>query len=263
MSFELEVRTPKHVYGWRRPLPGQEAKDLLPPADPSGLTILNEVDPRPLMPPLQNQLRLGACTAHADEGAFWYDAILDGADCGPLSRLFIYYGERKIEHTLGQGDVGAMGHDGFTVAKHGIPGESQWPYDIEKFQDKPPTGLPVAYYLRKQVHSPAQNQSTFAAVLSNKQTISFGFTVYDSFEEEWATPGVMPVPDPEKEGVLGGHQNLVIGFLAAHKGYWLIRNSWIEGDVLGLGVDGYYLMPSEVLLNPQMASDFRTIVRPV
>ena len=70
---DLAVIERKHVYGWRRPLPGREAKDLLPAADTSGLPILAEVDPRPLMPPLQNQGQLGSCTAHADEGAFWYD----------------------------------------------------------------------------------------------------------------------------------------------------------------------------------------------
>ena len=54
------------------------------------------------------------------------------------SRLFIYYNERVIEGTVDT-DSGAQIRDGIkVVAKQGVPPETDWPYDIAKFADKPP-----------------------------------------------------------------------------------------------------------------------------
>jgi hypothetical protein len=149
----LPIPGPAHTYGWRRPLPGRGALDLLPRVDVSGITILPEVDPRPHMPAVFNQGQLGSCTANATAACFQYDAIQAGHDSGELSRLWIYYFERALEHTLGQGDTGAMGHDAFTVAKHGVPDESLWPYVIGRFEEKPPACEPRAYTLTRPVHA--------------------------------------------------------------------------------------------------------------
>lgn len=243
----------QHRYGWRRPLPGLS----YPTADTSGLHILPEVDPRPHMPPVFDQGQLGSCTANATAACFQYDSIVDGKDCGELSRLWVYYFERSIEHTLGQGDVGAMGHDAFTVAKHGIPDESGWPYDIARFEEKPPDVEPRAYTLKKPVKAVPQTIQDFKRALSNKQTVAIGFTVYESFEDVWREPGIMPVPEAGEE-VLGGHEVLVVGYLRSHPDYALVRNSW--GPGWGLG--GYFLMRWSFLLDANYASDFRTIARP-
>ncbi len=253
----------KHVYGWKRPLPGRGALELLPPADVEGLPIATEVDPRKEMPPVFNQGQLGSCTANATAACFQYDSIVDarhyrGEDCGELSRRWIYHFEKCIEGTHGQGDTGAEGHDAFTVAKHGIPDEKLWPYseDIQAVEAKPPDVEPRAYTLKKPVHAVPQNEHAIKAVLSNEQTIAIGFTVYESFEDSWEHEGVMPEP-MGGEGILGGHEVLVCGYLPEYPKHFLTRNSW--GDSWGLG--GYFLFPSATLLDPEMASDFRTIVR--
>jgi C1A family cysteine protease len=249
----------KHRYGWRAPLPGRGALDLLPHADTSGLPILPEVDPRGKMPPVFNQGQLGSCTANATAACFQYDAILDGKDCSELSRRWIYHFEKAIEGTLGQGDTGAVGHDAFKVAQHGIPDESLWPYSeqIAAVEEVPPNVEPRAYRLEKPVNAIPQDEEAFKQVLSNGQTIPFGFTVYAGFEQEWTQPGVMPEPNTSEE-VLGGHETLLCGYLEAYPDHFLVRNSWGAGWGLG----GYFLFPSATLLNPNMASDFRTIVRP-
>lgn len=241
-----------HAYGWRRPLPGL----TYPPADTGGLQIASQVDPRPHMPVVFDQGQLGSCTANATAACFQYDSIVDGKDCGVLSRLWIYFWERSLEHTLGQGDAGAMGHDAFRVAKHGIPDESLWPYDISRFEVRPPDVEPRAYRLTKPVHAVPQLESSIKQVLSNRQTIAFGFTVYQSFEDAWQETGVMPAPEPG-EGVLGGHEILVVGWLESHPDYALCRNSWGAG----WGIGGYFFFPWKSLLDPNIASDFRTIVR--
>lgn len=253
----------KHVYGKRWPGPSQR----FPRADTTGLPILPEVDPRGEMPPVFDQGQLGSCTANATAGLFQYDAIVDGHDCGLLARLWIYYFERSLEGTLGQGDTGAVGHDAFIVAKHGIPAETDWPYDISTFQNKPSADLPRAYNLKKPVASPAQSWTACQQVFSNKQTIAFGFTVYESFEgSELASTGIMPMPQPDEQ-VLGGHEIDAVGYLKSEPNYVLCRNSWgseeTDGVQWGLNGSGYFLMPLAFFLDANQVSDLRTIVRTV
>ena len=61
MSYPEPTYIAKHVYGWRRNLPGIG----LPPSDTTGLTVSLEVDPRPKMPPIFDQGQLGSC--HDDQ----------------------------------------------------------------------------------------------------------------------------------------------------------------------------------------------------
>jgi C1A family cysteine protease len=255
IPLEMPPR-PMHAMGWRRPLPGCGALDRLPHADTAGLGIADEVDPRAHMPPALDQLPLGACTANATNRAMRYDTIVDGNDCGELSRLWTYYWERALEHTLGQGDVGAEGHDAYTVATHGIPDESLYPYDIALYEQQPPDIEPRAYTLTKAVHAVQQDKTEIKQILSNHQTISFGFTVYASFEHPWLTPGVMPLPE-YGESVLGGHENLLCGYLPEYPDHALSLNSWGPG----WGLNGYFLIPWSFLLGAN-CSDLRTIVSP-
>ena len=262
MSELILPTKPLHRYTWKPPLPGRGARDLLEHADTSGIVILPEVDPRPHMPAALNQGQLGTCTANATNRAFRYDTIQDalkgtGKDCGELSRLWTYYFERWLEGTVSQGDVGSQGHEAYSVAKHGIPIETLWPYDESKYQVQPPN-LARAYTLTKKVHAPAQTEQEFKAVLSAGQTLTYGFTVYKNFEEAWTRPGCMPEPTSPTEEVLGGHENLICGYLTEYPDYFLSLNSWgTEWGVFG----GYFLIPKAFLLNPAYCTDFRTIVR--
>lgn len=266
------VHPPRQIrhYGFRRSLPRIEAI-----ADVGGLTIQPEVDPRDVLGPIvEDQGQLGSCTANATATCFRYDAMLDGTDPGQLCRFFIYYGERKLEGTLGQGDTGAEGHDAFTVAQSGIPDETCWPYtwpggiDAGPPSDSvfDPTNLPAdvasapaAYTLKKPVVAVPQTQQAIQALLSNRQTVAMGFTVYSSFESSTvATTGIVPMP-AQNEQVVGGHEVLIVGYLEAEPNYALLMNSW--GATWGL--KGFFLMPWSYICNSQLASDLRTITRAV
>lgn len=246
-----------------------------PVANVDQLQVADEVDPRAdLQDWVEDQGQLGSCTANATATCFRYDGALDGSDPGQLCRFFIYYGERKIEGSLGQGDTGAMGHDAFTVAQHGIPDETYWPYEWPGGIDSGPppedvfdppqlpaevADAPAAYTLTKPVAAVPQNQHAIKAVLSNKQTVAIGFTVYESFESaQLAETGIMPIPQPGEQ-VLGGHEVLIVGYLKSEPHYALVMNSWGSG----WGLKGFFLMPWSFVLDGQVVSDLRTITRPV
>ena len=111
--LEAAGLTPRkiHGYGWKPSLP--DIRDHI--ADASGLPVLEEVDPRADLPGVFDQGQLGSCTANAVAGAVEYDAKLNGSDPGFLSRLWIYYYERKVEGSPADQDTGAYGRDGFKV----------------------------------------------------------------------------------------------------------------------------------------------------
>lgn len=255
---------PKYYKGWKPSLPDFRNIE----AEPEKLKILKEVDPRGEMPDCYDQGQLGSCTANAVAGAIEYDSILNGDHITP-SRLFIYYMERELEGTTNY-DSGAYGHDGFKISrKDGVISEDLIPYDIGKFTVAPTQEeLEEAkkYRIGKYVHpglsmAPSDweaRRDAIKAILSNKQTIAFGFTVYESFESsEVEKTGVVPMPESgEKE--LGGHEPLVVGYLAEEPDYGLVRNSW--GTKWGL--KGYCLMPWQMICSPQYSSDWRSIYRP-
>src|SRR4029077_2829401 len=80
-----------------------------------------------------DQGQLGSCTANAIAGAIEFDQIKQKQAQATPSRLFIYYNERAMEHSV-QFDAGAQIRDGIkSVAQIGACHEHLWPYD-----DTPP-----------------------------------------------------------------------------------------------------------------------------
>jgi C1A family cysteine protease len=255
---KLSIRSAsKHgAYGWVRDLP--DARDYLYAAPlihfPKGLPAA--IDLRPKCPPIYNQGQLGSCTANGIAAAIEFDQGKQRKKEFTPSRLFIYYNERAIEGTIPQ-DSGAQVRDGIkSVATLGAPPESDWPYNIKKFADKPP---PVAYADAKKDLVAAyarvnQSLTQMQGCLAEGFPFVFGFTVYDSFESDAvAASGIVPMPSPG-EHVAGGHCVLAVGYEEA-KRVFIIRNSWGTG----WGMKGYCTMPYEYLLNAQLASDFWTI----
>jgi len=258
LSTKLAVRRPSAHggYGWVHDLP--DARDFLYAAPllrfPQGLPP--SVDLRSECPPVYDQGQLGSCTANGIGGAIEFDQRKQGSKEFVPSRLFIYYNERVIENTVTQ-DSGAQVRDGIkSVATLGAPPETDWPYDIQKFAQKPPT---KAYTDAKQdlvkVYSRvAQNLAQFQGCLAEGYPFVFGFTVYESFEsQEVAESGILSMPKAG-EKVVGGHCVLAVGYNNS-KRMFIIRNSW--GSSWGL--KGYFMMPYEYLMDSHLASDFWTV----
>ena len=249
----------KRVYGWKRS--PEDLRDKV--ADPAGLAILPEVDLRqsPAMPVVYDQGQLGSCTANAVAAALQFDCSLDRrlqgrGNCHRRARLDIYNGERMLEGDPADQDTGAYGRDGFKYAQQtGVLLESVWPYDISTFAGPPPSGR--RHLLTKPYAAVTQDVDHIKAVLSNQQTVAIGFDVYSAFEDTTGTTGYLDKPR-RGESHLGGHEVLIVGYLASEPDYALVRNSWGAGwGPLG----GYFLMEWDYVTDPYLCGDLRTIVR--
>lgn len=243
-------------YGWLPDLP--DARDHRYAAPMAVLSKLPaSVDLRPKCPPVYDQGQLGSCTGNAIAGAIQFGRrkAKQKPDFVP-SRLFIYYNERVIEHTVNT-DAGAQIRDGIKCAvNQGACNEKTWPYNIAQFTKQPPA---AAYQEAKkyQVTSYSrvtQTLSQLKGCLANGYPFVFGFTVYESFEsQQVAQTGVMTMPAP-KEKVVGGHAVLAVGYDDASQSF-IIRNSWGPG----WGQKGYFTMPYAYITESNLADDFWTI----
>lgn len=245
-------------YGWIPDLPDQRdqrysAVYKIPKKLPA------KVDLRQRCPAMENQGNLGSCTANALVGALEFLERKASPRKPPvdLSRLFIYYNERVIEHSVKQ-DSGAMIRDGIkTLAKQGVCPESMWAYNIAQFAKKPP----AACYIAAVHHTIGSYQrlattDEMRACLADGYPFVFGFTVYESFESQTvAKSGVVNLP-ANSERVIGGHAVCAVGY-DDKSGRFIVRNSW--------GVDwgrkGYFTMPYAYLGNRELSDDFWVVRR--
>lgn len=246
----------QHTFGWIPDVPDQRdhvyaaPRDLLPKLPP-------KVDLRAQCPAVYDQGELGSCTANAIGGAIHFDRMKQKLqpDFVP-SRLFIYYNERVIEHSV-DSDSGAQIRDGIkSVAKQGDCPEPEWPYDISAFRDKPTKKCyqDARKYKAVDYARVTRTLNQMKGCLASGYPFVYGFTVYESFESDAvAKTGEVSMPSP-KEQVLGGHAVLAVGYDDASRRF-IVRNSW--GTSWGL--QGYFTMPYAYLTDPDLADDFWTI----
>ncbi|MEI8006048.1 MAG: C1 family peptidase [Bacteroidota bacterium] len=249
MSFKVSH------YGWQPDIPDQRDYRYAAPT-----TVLKKLPPktdlRPGCPAVYDQGELGSCTANAIGAAFEFGLIKQKANDFMPSRLFIYYNERVIENSTGS-DSGAMIRDGMkTVSKDGTCPEKNWPYDIKKFTVKP-TAACYKKALDHQVlsyHRVPRVLDQIKGCLADGYPMVLGFTVYESFESSAvAKTGILNMPGPGEQ-VMGGHAVLAVGY-DDKQGRFIIRNSWSAQ----WGMQGYFTMPYDYLLNENLSDDFWTV----
>ncbi len=241
-------------YGWMPDVPDQ--RDLVFAAARVA-ALPPSVDLRPGCPPIYDQGQLGSCTANAIAAAIQFEQIRQKAPT-PFtpSRLFIYYNERVMEHTVGQ-DAGAQIRDGIKSVNHvGVCPEPDWPYVITNFATKPPARAFKDAPLGKAVtyQRVVQTLDQMRGCLAGGFPVILGISVYESFESpQVAKSGVVPMP-ATSEKLLGGHAILAVGYNDA-KQRFVMRNSWGTS----WGMQGYFTIPYAYLTDSNMCDDLWTI----
>jgi len=181
------------------------------------------------------------------------------------SRLFEYYGTRKIEGTINE-DSGATIRDAIKCGvTYGVADEAAWPYDVSKFTVNPPSVIwtTAATHKVTSYHSIADGDiQTMKTVLASQFLIGFGFQVYDYFmSADMASKGMLPYPS-KSEQLQGGHAVCLVGYDDSKvitradgtksTGAFLVRNSWGTG----WGLAGYFWMAYDYVSDTNLCSDF-------
>jgi C1A family cysteine protease len=243
-------------YGWAPDLPDHRDHVYSAPL-PILVKLPPKKDLRSGCPPVYDQGQLGSCTANAISGAIQFEQKKQGSKVFMPSRLFVYYNERAMEGSVNS-DAGAQIRDGVkSVANLGVCPETEWPYDIKKFANKP--GPPCYTAAKKcqavgyqRLDSTSLNQ--LKGCLASGFPFVFGFTVYESFEgPQVAKTGALNMPAP-KEKVVGGHAVMAVGYDDAAQRF-TVRNSWGKD----WGLKGYFTIPYSYLTTTNLADDFWTI----
>ena len=255
-------------YGWMPDLPDHRDHQFAAPLLKLG-PLPSKVDLRKQCPKVYDQGQIGSCTANAIAAAIEFDLLKQSKPDFVPSRLFIYYNERAMEHTVAT-DSGAQIRDGVKSVNHlGVCPEPEWPYVATPADPNtnvwPPGAKPAQKptpncYTDALNHQALNYQSVsrdlaqFRGCLAAGYPFVLGFTVYSAFESsQVAQSGVLNMPT-SAEQVLGGHAVLAVGYDDAAQRF-IIRNSWGTG----WGLKGYFTMPYAYLLSQNLASDFWTI----
>lgn len=232
-----------------------DQRDYLYSAIKPVIRLPDRVDLRKVCSEVEDQSKLGSCTAQALAGNLEFlDKKADG-EYTDTSRLFIYYNERAIANTVDY-DSGASLRDGIkTLKKDGACREEIWPYVISRFDKRPPRACydEAKKHLIESYHR-LYTVTEMLACLAEGYPFVFGFAVYESFESEKVRrTGIVHMP-AKGEAQLGGHAVMAAGYDSGEKQF-LVRNSW----GVGWGMGGYFSMPFEYL--ETLADDFWTIRR--
>jgi C1A family cysteine protease len=224
------------------------------PTTTAAVDLPTSIDLRAYMTPIEDQGELGSCTANSLAGAYEYMQKRITGQNGDVSRLFLYYAERKREGTIHQ-DAGARIRDGIVALRaEGICSEKSWPYDIEKFTKEPSTEAfheASRHKIDQSFKVPIELQA-MQHCLAEGYPIVFGTYIFESFEAG-GHHGQIHLPEP-KEKSLGAHAMLIVGY-SQQKKQFIVRNSW-GAD---WGDNGYCYFPFSYLTNPDYTSDCWTL----
>jgi C1A family cysteine protease len=238
-------------------------------------TLPSSVDLRDWCSPIEDQGRLGSCTAQAGVGIIEYYEQKSFGRHIDASRLFLYKVTRNLMKM--KGDTGAYLRTTIgAMVLFGVPPEEYWPYEDspQDFDNEPPAFCysfaqnykTIKYYRHDPPSaSPEAILQRLKTYLAAGHPAMFGFTVYSSIEQASDT-GRIPYPSL-REKIEGGHAVVTVGYDDKMKiknrfggeettGALLLRNSWGTG----WGEKGYGWLPYEYI-SRGLAEDFWSVLK--
>ena len=257
--FRFKQYQTEKKYGWRKDKSDDRDYKLSFTKLDHKENGIKKVDLRHNCPPVYDQGKLGSCTANAIAAAYEYDMLKQKeTNIFVPSRLFIYYNEREMEGHVDQ-DSGAEIRDGIkSINTQGVCPETEWPYDVSKFKDKPPQQAysDAKNHVSVKYQRVEQDLEHMKECLSQGLPFVFGFMVYESFEsKDVANTGIMVMPK-RGEKLLGGHAVMAVGY-DDDKQVIIVRNSWTTS----WGDNGYFYMPYDYIKSNYYCNDFWVVQR--
>jgi C1A family cysteine protease len=207
-----------------------------------GNTIKPSVDLRSTDSPVDDQGRLGSCSANAFVNVYENMQIQkDPEKFEDLSRLFLYYNSRTLEETV-DFDFGVMElKSTLEAAKdYGICTEEIWPYDISLFATMP-SDEAYSDALKRRINNYEyiKNDAEVKEVLNlYSKPVLIGMYVFEAFMIANKNNFLIDVPT-ENEKFEGGHAVSVVGY--TDECNFIIKNSFGKD----WGDNGYALLSPE------------------
>jgi C1A family cysteine protease len=239
----------KFNLNWQPDLPDQRDIKYDPGLKKFGLS--KRIDLRGICPPIYNQGSLGSCVYQTAAAQLQIVQVRTGYEEYMPSRLFMYYCARVRQNSVNRDSGSSIRMSMKVMASDGACDESMWKYNTKQYKTKPPANAfnAAKKHTIDEYQRVEQTPDDIRAALHGGFPVSFGFTVYKSFNSVGKN-GIVPIPE-KNEKVLGGHAVLIVGYEDA-KQQFLVRNSWGEG----WGENGYCYFSYGHILNKQLCSDF-------
>lgn len=255
----------------RKTTASARSRPLLLDEPPAVADLPRRVDLRPFMSPIEQQEKMGSCTAHAIIGLVEYLQIATKGEYIDASRLFLYKATRNLMQW--SGDSGAHLRETIKALRlFGVCPERYWEYDEEKLDDEPsPFCYSFAANYKGISYYRLADVTDIKRSLAQGYPVALGFSCFESvFLEHARRTGVVPYPQ-RNERHMGGHAVLAVGYVEPETGggtkpddpgHLIIRNSWgLDWGTAGYGYLPYTYIDGNAADVTPLAEDYWTMTR--
>jgi hypothetical protein len=214
---------------------------------PRAVVIPPRASVRAGMPEVWDQGQLGCCTGEGWAAMVAFALGRQGVTAlGTPSVLFIYFNELEAENNL-PNDVGSsVRNGGMVLVKKGVCSEKTWPFEPERFAQRPPLNAYAQAALFQAVRIERIPDLTGVRQhLAEGWPVVFGTDLYPSFQSI-QRDGIMPMPTEAElaNDPAGAHCMVAVGYDNEDPRHPIsVRNSWGKdfGDAGYVHIPGAYL----------------------
>lgn len=213
-----------------------ESKDYV--YQPSDIPIRPIVDLREWDSLVEDQMQLGSCTGNAVTNA--YELMvkkLYPEYFVELSKLFVYYNARVLEGTINEDSGASIKNAVKGVYNFGVCKEELWPYNIDKFDEKPSQESYKDAASRKLLkYMKVVSVNDLVNAVNYNYPVVIGMTIFEDFLSLNKDNYTLSENDYYTYPI-GGHAVTIVGYNLEEQ-LFLVKNSF-GAD---WGLNGYFYM---------------------